>query len=76
MLLKRPQPVNVLVEVADLSRVSSEGNNQERADRFEFGQCFVGTPGGGEHLGEGEAGSENLVRLLVARGAGVVHVEP
>lgn len=28
--------------------VSAEGNSQERAERFEFAQCVIGTSGGGE----------------------------
>lgn len=37
MIPDRPQPVDVLVEVADLGRVSAEGVSQKRADRFEYG---------------------------------------
>jgi hypothetical protein len=41
VLLGGPQPVDLLVEVADLSRAHAESVSQKRADGFEFSQCFV-----------------------------------
>lgn len=73
----RRQSVYVLVEIADLGRVNAEGLSEKRADRFEFGQCFVGMPSGSERLGDDEARFKDLVRLvLVLGGVGILHVEP